>query len=169
MKRNIKEILFLFISLMIFIVLICKNCCDANFLEANLVQIVTLMLATFVAFYISQKLTDKRRKIDLIQQQLNDIQNLIANSDYIFSIEDTKRARILQKSTLNKIKHIKDYSFPFIFQDIEYISECFVQLKELYDEHSACEEDLQVVSDDIFRIKMNISDKIDKIKLMLYE
>ena len=166
-RKNVSTILFIIILFLISAVLINKNVNSANFWTANFIQILTFIVTSGLSFFFVQRLTDKRRKIDCYEHILNEIQNVIENNTKIFSTE--KEALFLQKSTANKIKHLKEHSFPSIKSDLEYIENQFQELRDLYGNHKSNSRELQAISLDMFKHKTNISDKIDKIKLKLYD
>ena len=56
-----------------------------------------------------------------------------------------------------------------IKNDIEYIEDQFEELRVLYGNHNQSANELKRVEPDMIRHKTNISDKIDKIKLELYD
>ena len=109
----------------------------------------------------------KRRKIDCFEHILTEIQKNIDNNTILFSLDN--EALTLQKSISNKIKHLQDHSFSQIAKDLEYINDEFTELRELYDNHKQSASSLKQIDSDITRHKANISNKIDKIKLVLYD
>lgn len=92
---------------------------------------------------------------------------MIDNNSVIFSTN--KEALVMQKSVANKIKHLKEHAFAQIKNDIEYIEDQFEELRVLYGNHNQSANELKRVDPDMIRHKTNISDKIDKIKLELYD
>lgn len=165
--KNKFNILFFVITVPIAGFLIFKNWGTENFWDASFIQIATLFVAATLSFFFVQKLTDKRRKVDCFDHVLTEIQNKIDNDIIIFSLN--KNALTLQKSIANKIKHLKEHSFPKIKEDLEYIENQFEELRSLYGNHRTSDADLKSVEPDMIRHKTNISDKIDKIKLELYD
>lgn len=89
------------------------------------------------------------------------------HNEIIFSAD--KEAIVLQKSVSNKLKHLLDHSFSAVKSDLEYINSEFIELRELYDNHKKSKESLEEIKPDIVRHQVNISDKIDKIRLNLFE
>ncbi len=146
------------------IILIWKNCKTIDFYEANLLQILTFILATMISFSFVQHRTDKRRKVDCIEHIIIEIQNLINNSEILFSLE--REALILQSLIANKIKYLKEKGFSQTTPDIDYISSEFEELRSLYANHI---QDLDTIKEDLNRHKINISTKCDKVRLTLYE
>lgn len=57
--------LFGLVVLVVVFVLGLKNYQNANFWDANFVQIITLVMTAVLSFFFVQHLTDKRRKTDL--------------------------------------------------------------------------------------------------------
>lgn len=166
-KFRLSDKLYILIVLVIASVMIFRNYKYSTFWNANLIQILTITLTAIISFFFVQRLTDRRRKIDCFEHILTEIQNLINNNDVIFSYD--KNATNLQKSVANKIKHLKDHGFKEISADLEYINNEFTELRELYDNHNQSVDSLKAITLDLNRHKINISDKIDKIRLSLYE
>jgi hypothetical protein len=152
---------------LISIILIWKNCNTNDFYEANLLQILTFILATMISFSFVQHRTDKRRKVDCIEHIIIEIQNLINNNEILFSLE--REALILQSSIANKIKYLKEKGFSQTTPDIDYISSEFEELRSLYANHKQSTQDLDTIKEDLNRHKINISTKCDKVRLTLYE
>lgn len=161
------EIIYIVVISLIALVIIIVNLPNEDFWTVNIIQILTFWLTAIISFFFVQRLTDKRRKIDCYEHILTEIQNNINDNGMLFS--HTKEALTLQKSIANKIKHLQDHSFSQISKDLKYISDEFTELRELYDNHNQSPSSLSLINSDISRHKANISDKIDKIKLVLYD
>ena len=166
-QKRITNFVFIAIVSAVGIFLIIMNVKNVNFWSASFIQILTLVVTAALSFFFVQKLTDKRRKIDCYQHILSEIQNMIDNNSVIFSTN--KEALVMQKSVANKIKHLKEHAFAQIKNDIEYIEDQFEELRVLYGNHNQSANELKRVDPDMIRHKTNISDKIDKIKLELYD
>ena len=165
--KNVLSVFFVFIVTCVTAVLVVKNIDSADFYQASLLQILTFILATIISIIFVQHRTDKRRKIDCIEHIIVELQNVIDHNENIFSLEND--ALILQTSTANKIKYVKDKGFPQNEKDITYIYDEFEELRNLYASHRKTKEDLESIKDDLSRHKLNISTKCDKIRLGLYE
>lgn len=166
-RKKLSNIIFAVFIFGIGTFFIYKNYNSASFWNASLIQILTLLVAAGLSFFFVQRLTDKRRKIDCYEHILNEIQNIIDNNPTIFSID--KEALVLQQSVANKIKYLQEHSFSQTKTDLEYIREHFNELRELYGNHKQNYGSLKSIESDMMRHKTNISDKIDKIKLELYD
>lgn len=137
-----------------------------DFLKANFIQLLPLILTVLLSFVFVQRLTDQRRKIDFYQRMLDEIQKIIDTNSDLFSAKP--EAIFLQKSVANKILHLQEHSFAKIVDDLNYIDQRFTALRELYAENKN-DLDSETVQRIIRKDKINISDKIDKIKLTLYD
>jgi len=162
----IKNLGYIVIVLLVLGGLAIKNFGNENFWEANLIQILTLLLTSILSFYLVQHLTDKRRKVDCIDHILCEIQCSLETDETIYS--DCKEALRKQGTIANRIKLLKEYSFSQIQSEIEYISKEFEETRDLYSNHFQKAEGLEPIIDDINRHKDNIMLKCDKIRIMLY-
>lgn len=167
MKKHTKEIIFIIFVFAGAITIVLLNFRDPDFWSANIVQVLTLVISVFLSFFLVQRFTDKRRKIDCYEEILNNIQETICLNEIIFS--NSQEALLLQKSVANKIKHLKDHSFKEVQSDLEYIDNEFTELRQLYSNHQQSSDSLQSIELDLTRHKTNISGKIDKIMLTLYD
>lgn len=167
MKIKTKDIIFVIIVVCISVFIAYKNIHNKNFWDTNIIQILTLMLTSIISFFFVQHLTDKRRKIDCIEHIIVEIQHTISNDELIFSANKT--AISIQVSIGNRLKHLKDNSFCQVQSDIDYVYNEYIELRELYSNHSQNAESLESIQADMQRHIHNISDKCDKIRLALYE
>lgn len=167
MRKTTKDIIF---SIFVFagaITIFLFNYQNPDFWNANIVQVLTLVISIFLSFFLVQRFTDRRRKTDCYEEILNYIQETICLNINIFS--NSQEALLLQKSVANKIKHLKDHSFKEVKDDLQYIENEFTELRQLYSNHKQSDAELQSIQHDLTRHKTNISDKIDKIMLTLYD
>lgn len=112
----------------IFVIGDCKT-----FFGANLFQILTIMIAIVISFYISQKMTDRRRKADVIEKMLYSIQDRLSCKEIILS---SKREISLPalREVENNLKHLKEHCFPNQEEDFKILYDKFEILRELFDE-----------------------------------
>lgn len=167
MRLRREDIIICIPVCLVSIVMIVKNYMNKLFWSASLLQILTFSFTVILSFMIVQRITDRRRKIDCYDHFLSDIQNIINTDTSIFSL--SSNAMNKQKSVANRIKYLCDHSFPQTHADLEYISKEFTELRELYDNHKQNENELKSIEADMNRHKGNISDKIDKLKLVLFD
>ena len=142
-----------------------KNWKEAGFFSAKLTDIITIIVGSVIAVFITEKLTDKRRRNDCIEHIVVEIENFITN-DNNFIVD--KSTLIKQGSCANRIKYLKDAGFTDIEGDIEFIETNFENIRDLYSNHNQSEEALQRVKVDIDKHRMNIVDKCSKIRVGLY-
>lgn len=168
MGRKIKNYIGIIIIAVISIALLIVNGVkNENFLMANITQILSLLVTAILSVYFVQRLTDKRRKTDCYERILGEIKTAIHDDKAFFSTD--REALMLQTSIANKVKHLQEYAFPQIKDDLKYIENEYTELRELYGNHKDSVESLLKIRLDIVRHQSNIDDKIDKIQLMLYE
>lgn len=163
-KKNIGIIVIAIISTILIIVNGIKN---EDFLTANITQILSLLVTAIFSVYFVQRLTDRRRKTDCFEQILREIKLGIYDEKTFLST--SREALMFQASIANKIKHLQEYAFSQIKDDLKYIEDEYTELRELYGNHNDSAESLEKIRLDIVRHQNNIGDKIDKIQLMLYE
>lgn len=72
-----KKYLWLVISGIVLLVLGYPNFSSATFWEASFVDIITIGLAVFVSFYLTENLNDKRRRNDCIEHIIIEIEQMI--------------------------------------------------------------------------------------------
>lgn len=139
-----------------------------KFWDTNIIQVLSLINAVVIGFFIVQSLTEKRRYIDCIDKIVLDLQKEVANNEDIYS-SDKRIARLAQKSVSNRIKYLKDYSDGEVKKEFEYIENQMKEFKEMYDDHCGSDEEIKGIRVDLNRYIDNITDKCVKIRLMLYK
>lgn len=147
------------------IFLIYKNWKQAEFFAANLTDIITLIVGIVIAVFITERLTDQRRRNDCIEHIVMEIESFITNDDN-FRID--KSTYIKHGSCANRIKYLKDAGFTDIKGDIEFIESNFENIRDLYSHHNQSDEELLRVKLDIDKHRTNIVDKCNKIRIGLY-
>lgn len=170
MKYNIKKIVSIGLVLLFLLLpclfLTCKNWNQEHFLHASLTDIITILIGGVFAFFIAERLTDRRRRNDCIEHIIIEIESFITNDNNFFIID--KSTYIKQSSCANRIKYLKDAGFSDIAKDIEFIESNFENIRDLYSYHNQNEEALQEVKIDIDKHRTNIVDKCIKIRVGLY-
>lgn len=136
---------------------------NGKFLEASLIQILTLVVAIFISYFLVQHKNDRRRKADFINKMLQEIVLQVEDEGVLDA--DTSRAWTIQKSIANRLLALKDNGFKDIEQDMDYVIKEFEEIRELYSNHV---DDLETVEKDINRHRVNISDKCTKIEASLF-
>ncbi len=164
---KVKRALQIFIPSIILLILVIYNCCNKRFFEASFIDIVSIGVIIFFTFYLSENINDTRRRNDCIEHIIMEIQEMVSGPK-VFS-NNSKSALSTQASCANKIKYLKDGNFKEIKDDIDFISEKFQVIRDLYSDHSQDPNDLGVVQVDFERYQMLINDKCDKIRIELYK
>jgi len=138
---------------------------NADFFKASFVDIASIALGSYIIFFLTEQLNDKRRRNDCIEHIITEIENMISDERF-FSVSRT--ALMLQASCANKIKYLKDANFTNISIEVEFIESKITDIRELYSNHSTSEEELKGVLKDFEKKRNDISDKCDKIRVSLY-
>lgn len=147
------------------VLLAAKNWNERSFFTAGLTDLITILLGLIITFFITEKLTDQRRRNDCIEHIIVEIESFVTE-DKNFEID--KCTYIKQGSCANRIKYLKDAGFADIKEDIEFIETNFQNIRDLYSNHNQNEESLKSVKVDIDRHRINIVDKCSKIRIGLY-
>lgn len=164
-KKNPSSVVATAIVIILCIVLVIKNCKNPCFFAANLTEIITILVGVIIAIFITERLTDQRRRNDCIEHIIIEIEDFIMD-DSNFVID--KSTFIKHGSCGNRIKYLKDAGFADIKSDIDFIESNFQNIRDLYSNHNQSEEALLDVKVDIDKHRMNIVDKCCKIRLLLY-
>ncbi len=164
-KRNPLATITIVSAIAICALLFFKNMRRCNFFSANLVEILTILLGIIVAFYLAEHMTDQRRRNDCIEHVIAEIESFVSK-DENFSLNAS--ALMKQTSCANRIKYLKDASFPDIKDDITFIETHFIEIRDLFSNHSASDEELKTVKKDIDKHRDCIVDKCCKIRIGLY-
>ena len=163
--NNVPICIEILLVLAISCVLIIKNCRDNTFYKANLVNIATLIIAGIITVAISDRNNRRNRRNDCIEHLVLEIEKMVSD-DSAFSKNDM--ALIVQQSCGNRIKYLKEAGFKDIDDDVEFISTHFEELRLLYSENSQNDAKLNGVKETMQRLRSNISDKCNKIRVSLY-
>ena len=161
-----QQYIALIISGIIIVILFIVNQKSPEFLKASFVDIITIILAVFIAYYLTEKNNSKRRRNDCIDHIILEIEEMI-NDEIIFSIN--KRALQHQGSCANRIKYIKEAGFSDIQEEIDFISEKFDEIRNLYSNHCQSKESLKTVIIDFEKHREQICDKCNKIRVEMYK
>ncbi len=165
-KRNWIMITTMFVVFILCSILILKNINNEDFFQAGIVDIVTILLGAIITFFLTEKLTDRRRKNDCIEHVINEIE-IFVSDDRNFRVD--KSTYMKQASCGNRIKYLKEASFKEIQDDMNFIETHFSEIRDLYSNHNKDEETLESVRVDINKHRDCILDKCCKIRIGLYK
>ena len=138
---------------------------NLGFFKASLIDILTFAVGSFIIFLLSERNNNTRRRNDCIEHIITEIETIISDERF-FSIN--RSALLLQASCANKIKYLKDANFPEIAADVAFIETKIQDIRELYSNHSSSEENLKSVIKDFEKKQIDVGDKCDKIRVLLY-
>lgn len=145
--------------------LITKNIGEDNFFSANAIDILTILLGVLIAFYLTERMNDRRRQNDCIEHIIIEIENFVAD-DSNFKID--KGTLMRHGSCGTRIKSLKDAGFSAIKEEIGQIEYHFNEIRDLYSSHNQSEEALESVRMNIDKHRDIIVNKCFKIRVGLY-
>ena len=147
-------------------ILIYSNYAKQEFLNASLIDIFTLIFASLITFYLTEKVNDNRRRNDCIEQVIMEIEKMILGEDIFKKGDNTL---IYQASCANRIMYLQEAGFENIQKDIDFIANHFKEIRDLYSNHNSTNKELNLVIKDFRRQQSLICDKCMKIRIGLYK
>lgn len=133
-KRNLGATVVIFVVIIVCSLLILKNVRDKEFFKADVIDIITILLGALIAFYLTERMTDRRRRNDCIEHIIMEIESFVSD-DNNFTID---RGTLLRHGSCgNRIKYLKDASFSDINKEISFIETQFEEIRELYSNHNS--------------------------------
>lgn len=163
--NNTASTIAIIIIAVICVVLVIKNFCDPEFFSASLVDIITILIGGVIAFYFTERMTDRRRRNDCIEHIIMEIESFVSDENN-FKVD--KGTLMKHGSCANRIKYLRDASFLDIKDEINVIEDKFNEIRDLYSNHSKIQEELDSVKIDIDKRRDIIVDKCCKIRVGLY-
>ncbi len=164
-KRNTGATIAMVIVILVCALLVWKNIGSTAFFSANAVEIITILLGMIIAFYLSERMNDKRRRNDCIEHIIVEIEDFVANDE---NYKNCQNSLMKQSSCANRIKYIKDAAFSDIKDDVGFIEQHFAEIRDLFSNHYQNEDELKSVKKDIDKHRDLIADKCCKIRIGLY-
>ena len=146
--------------------LVLLNFSSTTFWNASFTEIITIGLAIFVSFYLTENLNDKRRRNDCIEHIVLEIESMM-NEECVFS-SNKKKTLIYQQSCANRIKYLQDARFQDIQESIDFIAREIDEIRNLYSNHNHDAKKIKEVRPDFERHRNLICDKCNKIRIGLY-
>lgn len=141
------------------------NVSDEKFTSASIIDIVTILLGVFVAFFLAERMNDKRRRDDCIEHAVLEIEQFMEDDS---NFKMGRGPLMKQASCANRIQYLKKASFKDIQEDISFIETHFNAVRDLYSNHNSTEEELNNIKIDLDGHRSNIADKCNKIRISLY-
>lgn len=142
------------------------------FFEASIYQIISLMFALLITFFLTQMKNDERRKLDMLDKMLIDIQKDLNDENILkFETEDERSMALLhQKSVANRLKYLVDNNlFPELEEEIKYIDNEIGHLRDMYGEHMTDMEYMRKSKKQFTLYITNVEDKIFLAHLKLFK
>ena len=143
--------------------LIAKNCKKEEFFSASFIDILTIGIAIFISFMVTEYSDNKRRRNVCIEHIILEIEEMVSSDEIVNG--ESNMTLLKQSSCANRIKYLKEAKFTDIEQDINFIEERFQEIRDLYSNHK---DDLKSVKNDLERHQRQICDKCNKIRVNLY-
>lgn len=142
---------------------------EKDFFAASFEDILAVVIAVLVTFFLTERLNDKRKLYEYIEHMILEIEELLDN-DKIFYDDNRKIALALQRSCASKIKILKEANISDFSDDFEKMENEFHEIRDLYSNHyTGGRDDLLKLEPDFNKHKINITDKCDRIRLQLYK
>ena len=164
-KRYLGAGIFIVAVIGVCIVFGIKNWQEEHFFQANAIDIITILIGAGIAFYLTQRINDRRRRNDCIEHIIFEIE-LFVSDETNFKVD--KSTLMKHSSCANRIKYLKDASFTDINDEINYIYEKFSEIRDLYSNHNKNQNELNSVKVDIDKRRDLIVDRCCKIRIGLY-
>lgn len=143
-----------------------------DFFEINIYQIVSLIFAFVITFYLTQITNDERRKIDMLDKMLFEIQKELTNECLLkFETEEDRNIALLhQRSIASRLKYLIDNNlFPSIIDDIKYTYNEIQHLRSMYGDHMIDKDYMNKSQKEFKRYITNAEDKIFLMHVKLYK
>lgn len=170
-KISMSGIILLSILFILAIPLVITNIKGNNeFFDTSITSLLSLITVIYVSFYLTQKINDKRKKLDHIIELLEKIQVTINNDDFI-ALQDKnarEKALMLHRKISNKIEIIKDYRYHSDL--LKLINEMVKDLQEMRNLYGEYTPGSSLSNDDdreIHRIINRIDHNCDKLQTAL--
>ncbi len=165
LRRNPGAAISIVIIVVICVCLIIKNITDTRFFSASAIDIITILLGALIAFYLTERMNDRRRRNDCIEHIVSEIETFVSD-EANFKVD--KETLMKHGSCANRIKYLKDASFSDIREEINFIDDKFSEIRDLYSNHSKDQNELDTVKIDIDKRRDLIVDKCCKIRIGMY-
>ena len=163
----------IFIILMVagIIVIGIFNFSNSEFWNISICDCLTLIVAVVIAYYFTKSDNKITKKREIIESILDKIQFQINQPEYYKLKEtDEKDLYMMKRAINNKIALLeKNEKGIKISTEIKYIKDKFIDYRSLIDEHITDKDYLVKSEKELRKMLMLIDDKIDEIKLKLYE
>ncbi len=111
---------------------------NSKFWEMSFFNIVTIIVAVCVSFYLTQRFSDIRKKKDIFQKVLEDIQSIVGSSDAYLIEDNTEKESLLMRLRGLNLKLAtakKCASFLGVEKEIDYLSSTFKEYETLISDH----------------------------------
>ncbi len=164
-KRNPGAAISIIIVVGICAFLFIKNFKKSEFFSASAIDIITILLGALIAFYLTERMNDRRRRNDCIEHIISEIEAFVSE-EANFKVD--RGTLMKHASCANRIKYLKDASFSDIRDEISFIDDKFNEIRDLYSNHSKDQEALDTVKIDIDKRRDLIVDKCCKIRIGMY-
>lgn len=161
-------IIFVIVDILINIIVLKNN----NFFKTSFGTCLTLLIALIVSFYLSNKVTDKRRQKEIYINILTKFQTLIEdNSLWDYEKENDLDLIKMKKRKLNNyINTLKKYENIYcVKEEIDFIDNRLSEYIEVVGDHIDDSEYLIKSKKELKRPLDLISQKLDEVMMKMYD
>ena len=171
MRKNLSLILIVLFLVFCAILSIFNIKHNDNFFEISLYNVLNLVIAVAIAYYLTQRKNDERKLkekaeeiVEKIQIKLNDGQAYNINSD-----EDIAYVLLMHRSISNWIRLLDSIKEKLKFEtEVNYISENYKNYKEFIGNHINDIDYLAKSRKELENYILLIDNKLDEIKISMY-
>lgn len=167
-----QKISLVVLLIVLIIVMICSWIFDyRNFFDVSAGSVISIFIALYLSFYLTQQLNDKREQIRHVEMMVLDIRKII-NDDAFFQLDDEddrKMTTVLHRRVSNKIDILANCLAETELQgEVQKMKESFQEAREFYGNHVDDIEYLKKSRADIMRYIEKIETCCDQIIAKLY-
>lgn len=164
------------VAVIVGLVILCiyNWCVNKSFFEMSISNIITFLIAIVFSYYYSQRNSDKRKRKEIVEKNINKLQNLI-NDSILYNLNEEVRnndsqLRMNIRKISNHISNLKEFEKEFCFED---------KMKEIQEKFDTYKEEVDTIFEnkdykdgDLNKLKKNLSlidDKLELIIICLYK
>lgn len=143
---------------------------NSNFWSASAVNCVTIIVAIFISYWLTQKGNDKRKQKEILANLVFNIRLKIDQEDmYKLGDKSTQDINMRNRDITNMIDVLEGVKSRFrIETEVAFVAEKFDEYKELIGKHIDDRDYLEKSQDELKRPVLLMSNKLFEIALSLY-
>lgn len=146
-------------------------CHNDKFWDASAVNIITILIAVVISYFLVQKKSDKRKQKDILLDLMNKLELQISSEKaYNFAGQTTEEIMMRKRDISNKIHILSEVQDSFSLQDeIKFICDKFDEYDKLISDHIADLEYLKKSQNELRRPLDLISNKLVSMSINMYK